>query len=451
MNQVSVLVIGSGGREHAIVRSLSLSPHVGQIYAAPGNGGTAARAANVELDVNDHPQVLRFIEEKKIALTVIGPEAPLVAGLADSLRAKNHPVVGASRQAARLEGSKVYAKNFMAKYGIPTANFRQFDSAAEAKKFALSGEGRRFSVIKADGLAAGKGVVVTQSVDELLLDITRFMEEKKFGSAGEKILLEEKLEGREVSVMALTDGKTVLPFPPAQDHKRVFDNDKGPNTGGMGTYAPTPFYDDETRIRVNGGVIENFLRGINAEGLDFKGIIYFGLMLTTDGPKVLEFNVRLGDPETQAVLPLVQSDIYEAFLAVAEGKLSSVRLELKGAAACTVVLASRGYPGPYSSGHTITGLDEVEKEDRVLVFHAGTKTSGPAVVTSGGRVLNVTGIGRTLDQAVVRAYQGVKRIGFKNMHFRNDIAAQALHNKVITQRIKRMKIRHGKETTLLRT
>jgi len=437
----AVLLIGSGGREHAIALALRRSASVGDLFCAPGNAGMADVGTVTALDVSDHAAVLRFVEQKNIALTVIGPEAPLVAGLPDALRAKNHLVLGASKDAAMLEGSKIQAKTFMAKYGIPTAGFKVFSNPTEAKAFARSPEGAAFRVMKADGLAAGKGVVVAETAEGLVEAIDDAMVTKRFGAAGDKIILEETLTGPEVSLMALTDGRTVLPFPASQDHKRVFDNDEGPNTGGMGAYAPTSFYDDLTRVEVEKNIIQNFVRGVQAEGWDFRGIIYFGLMLTKKGPKVLEFNVRLGDPEAEVIMPLIESDVFELFKAVAEGNLSNVSLQLKPGFACTVVMASGGYPGSFETGLPITGLDAAAKTDRVFVFHAGTKEKDGAFSTSGGRVLSVTGLGKTLDAAVVRAYQGVKRISFSKAHFRNDIAGKALKNRRITQRIRRMKDR----------
>ncbi len=440
----NVLLIGGGGREHAIARSLKLSPKVGQLYASPGNAGMALLGTLVNLNLDDADAVAHFIDDKKIKLTIIGPEAPLVSGLSDALRARGHLVVGASQKAAQLEGSKIYAKEFMQRHGIPTADYKIFDNAKEAKSFAWSQAGQKFRVLKADGLAAGKGVVVASSAEEVVQAISEIMEEKKFGAAGSRILLEETLKGPEVSLMAFTDGRTALPLPASQDHKRVFDKDKGPNTGGMGAYAPTPFYDDSTRVQVNKHVIDSFLRGISADRLDFRGIIYFGLMLTKQGPKVLEFNVRLGDPEAEAVLPLIESDMFEIFKAVASGALSNVRLEVRPGAACTVVMASGGYPGTFATGLPISGLETVEKDRSVFVFHAGTKQNGSSIVTTGGRVLTVTGVGRTLETAVVRAYQGVKKISFQNAHFRNDIAGKAFRNRTITKRIKGMKKRHQK-------
>lgn len=395
----------------------------------------------VSMNIDNFAQVVQFVEDNGVTLTVIGPEAPLVAGLSDALRAKGHLVMGAGRDAARLEGSKIFAKQFMSKHGIPTADFRIFSNAPEAKEFIWSPEGRGFRVLKADGLAAGKGVIIAQTPDEMLAAITEVLEEKRFGTAGNQILIEELLQGPEISLMAMSDGKTILPFPASQDHKRIYDADKGPNTGGMGAYAPTPFYDAPTNLNVEKKIVQPFLRGLSTDRLEFRGIIYFGLMLTKQGPKVLEFNVRLGDPETQAVLPLVDSDIYEAFRAVAAGELSNIRLQINPGSACTVVMASKGYPGSHKTGYVINGLNEVAKQRAVSVFHAGTKIEGNDIVTSGGRVLGVTGLGKTLDAAVVRAYQGVKRISFENMHYRKDIAGKALKNKTLTRRIKNLKTR----------
>lgn len=446
MEKKTVLIIGGGAREHALAWSLRLSPHVGDLFAVPGNAGIGQIGTQINLDINDHSAVLRFLDEKKIALTVIGPEAPLVAGLADVLRAKGHLVVGAGTSAAQLEGSKIFAKSFMSKYGIPTADYRTFDDAAEAKAFAKSQEGRNYRVLKADGLAAGKGVILASTTDEMCAAISDTMEQKRFGAAGDKILLEETLKGPEVTLMALTDGKTVLPFPSCQDHKRIYDGDKGPNTGGMGAYAPTPFYDDLIRVKVEKEIIQNFVRGLNSEGMDYRGIIYFGLMITKTGPKVLEFNVRFGDPEAAVVLPLIKSDMFEVFTAVANGELSKVNLQIKPSFACTVVMASGGYPGTFQTGLPISGLERIGRDGNVIVYHAGTKSASQGIITSGGRVLTVTGVGKTLESAVVRAYQGVKKISFSDAHFRNDIAAKALKNKKISTRIKQMKIRHRKET-----
>lgn len=446
MTPKNIFIIGGGGREHVIAWSLSKSPKAGKIFCAPGNGGMSLIGSTTGIDLSNHGAVARFAKDNKVELVVIGPEAPLVDGLSDSLRKEGLVVLGAGQAAAQLEGSKIFAKNFMNRYGIPTANFRTFKSPEDASRFARSPEGKAYRILKADGLAAGKGVFVCEDQSAVLQAIQTVMVEKKFGGAGDKILLEEKLTGPEISVIALTDGRTIFPFTASQDHKRAYDGDLGPNTGGMGAYAPTPFYDETARIQIEKTIIEHFLNGIQSEKLDYRGFIYFGLMLTPQGPKVLEFNVRLGDPEAQVVLPLIESDLYDLFTAAANGELESAQVAHRKEFACTVVLASGGYPGAYQKGYEIFGLNEAAKKPGVVVFHAGTqKTENGGFVSTGGRVLNVTGTGNSLDQAVVRAYQAVKKIHFKDCFFRNDIGARALENKNLTQRIKRMKKRYAKE------
>lgn len=440
-----VLLIGSGGREHAIAHALSRSSQVEKIYCAPGNAGMGAIGELVSLNCDNHSDVVAFIEKNNIQLTVIGPEAPLVAGLADAIRAKNHLVVGASARAAQLEGSKIFAKKFMAKYGIPTAEFREFSNPQEAKSFVQSKEGKEFLVLKADGLAAGKGVFVCHRSSEVLSAIKEVMEDKKFGDAGTRIILEKKLLGPEVSVMALTDGKTILPFPASQDHKRLGEGDKGPNTGGMGAYTPTPFYDDPVRVKVQNNVFDNFLRGLQSEKLDFRGIIYFGLLITEKGPQVLEFNVRLGDPETQVILPMIESDLVEAFLAVAKGNLQEAHLHQKVGAVCTVVLTSGGYPGSYQKGHVISGIEQAISDKDVFVYHAGTNKEGGAILTNGGRVLNVTAFGNDLEEALLKAYKAANKIKFKNMFFRDDIAWMAVKTPGFYKKIKQLRSNNGKQ------
>jgi phosphoribosylamine--glycine ligase len=430
---MNVLVIGSGGREQALVWALHRSPTVRQVFCAPGNAGIAGLAECSDLNVRDVRALLQFIEAKAVGLTVIGPEGPLVEGLADDLRAAGHPVFGPGRAAAQLEGSKTFAKEFMSRHGIPTAGFRSFHTPAEALGFVQSEKWpENYRVVKADGLAAGKGVMVCRSREEVQAAVERLMIERAFGPAGDQVVIEEAMMGEELSVMALTDGETFLPLPTTQDHKRVFDKDEGPNTGGMGAYGPVPQVSRGLWARIEKEILVRFKDGLRREGLDYRGVIYIGIMLTPEGPKVLEFNVRFGDPETQVLLPLVSSDWAKLFLATAEGRLKEVSLRLKKGSAVTVVLASAGYPGPYEKGKFITGLDLASKEPNVLVFHSGTERSGSEPFkTVGGRVLAVTGFGETLPAARDRTYEAVKKIQFDGVHYRTDIAARGLNSALL--------------------
>jgi len=425
---VNVLVIGSGGREHALVWALHKSPTVRQVFCAPGNAGIAALAECADVNIKDIPALLHFIEAKGVGLTVIGPEGPLVEGLADDLRSAGHPVFGPGRDAARLEGSKTFAKEFMSRHGIPTAGFRSFSTPAEALGFVQSSHWpERYRVVKADGLAAGKGVVVAKTREEVQSAVERMMVERVFGAAGDRVVIEEAMTGEELSVMALIDGETILTLPTTQDHKRVFDNDEGPNTGGMGAYGPVPQVTKETWARIESEILGRFRDGLRREKLDYRGVIYVGIMLTASGPRVLEFNVRFGDPETQVILPLVSSDWGKLFLATAQGRLKDAPLRVKKSAAVTVVLASGGYPGPIEKGKFISGLEDATKEKNVLVFHSGTERVGSEPFkTTGGRVLAVTGMGDTLAQARDRAYAAVSKISFEGAHHRTDIAARGL-------------------------
>jgi len=424
----SVLVIGGGGREHALVWGLKNSPRVGKIYCAPGNPGIAALAQCLPLDWHDKSSVLNFIKEKKIDFTVVGPEAPLVEGVADWIREAGGRVFGPGRAAARLEGSKVFAKNFMKTHGIATADFETFSYAEEALSFVNGPKWKEsFRVVKASGLAAGKGVIICRDRAEVQEAIQSIMVDKAFGAAGEQVVLEETLTGEELSVMALCDGTTIVPLSPSQDHKRVYDNDKGPNTGGMGAYAPVPQVKESLWRQIEREVFEPFLKGVNEQGLDYRGLIYFGLMLTPNGPKVLEFNVRFGDPETQVVVPLVENDWLDLFEATAERRLNDVKLTNKAGAAITVVLAAGGYPGNFEKGKTIEGLDKLANQPGVVVFHAGTVRDGSGPTkTNGGRVLAVTALGADLDAARRRAYAAVETLRFDGAHYRKDIAAKAL-------------------------
>ncbi|MBK6879632.1 MAG: phosphoribosylamine--glycine ligase [Elusimicrobia bacterium] len=424
---MKVLVLGGGGREHALAWALRRSAAVSEVYCAPGNAGIEGAATCLPLSPNKPAEILRFLNEKEIGLTVIGPEAPLVDGLADALRAGGRLVFGPNAAAARLEGSKILAKEFMRAHGLPTADFRVFVNAGDALSFVRSAEWKdTFRVVKADGLAAGKGVVVAQDRAEVLAAVESMMVDRAHGAAGERILIEELLTGEELSVMALTDGKTLLPLLPTQDHKRVFDNDQGPNTGGMGAYGPVPQVGADLWRSIEKEVFDRFLAGIAAEALDYRGVIYFGLMLTPDGPRVLEFNVRFGDPETQVILPMGKGDWLPLFLATAEGNLAGKKFKAHPGAAVTVVLASGGYPGKFEKGKVISGLDDVEN-DNVTVFHAGTaRDARGRVVTAGGRVLTVTARGADLTAARQATYAAVGKIKFDGAHFRTDIGARAL-------------------------
>jgi phosphoribosylamine--glycine ligase len=425
---MNVLVIGSGGREHALVWALRKSPTVRQVYAAPGNAGSAGLADCLDVNAKDVRAVIQAIESKEIALTVIGPEAPLVDGLADGLRAAGHPVFGPGRAAARLEGSKTFAKDFMTRHGIPTAGYKSFSTPAEALGFVQSAQWPdSYRVVKADGLAAGKGVVVCKSRDEVQAAVEQMMVHRAFGAAGDRVVIEEAMTGEELSVMALTDGETLLTLPTTQDHKRVFDNDEGPNTGGMGAYGPVPQVTKETWERIEKEILGRFRDGLKREKIDYRGVIYVGLMLTPTGPRVLEFNVRFGDPETQVILPLVSSDWGKLFMATAEGRLKDASLKLKKGFAVTVVMASGGYPGAFEKGKFISGLETVSKMPNVLVFHSGTERTGSEPFkTSGGRVLAVTGLGESLALARDRSYAAVSKISFEGSHHRTDIAARGL-------------------------
>ncbi len=451
---MKILVIGAGGREHTIIWKLKSSKKVEEIYCIPGNGGIAQDAECVNLDLNDFPALIRFVEEKNIDLTIVGPESPLVAGVVDAFREKNLKIFGPDKKSAQLEGSKIFAKNFLKKYNMPTAEFKVFDNADTALTYLtrLPDYPLTPCVVKADGLAAGKGVIVCNTFDQAKEAVEQMMVRRNFGAAGEKIVIEEKLKGEEATILAFCDGKSLLPLPASQDHKPVFDNDKGPNTGGMGAYAPAPVIDENIRKKINKEIFANFLKGVNAEKLDYRGIIYFGLMITEEGPKVLEFNCRFGDPEAQVTLPLLNEDLADLCLAAIDRKLSNYNLQSgicnleSGSAAVCVVLASGGYPGNYEKGKEIFGLEQAKKMRDITVFHAGTKgqmldpgyqipaddKSGivhPAscirYFTNGGRVLGVTGIDKSIEKAIKRTYKAVEKIKFERMHYRRDIGIKA--------------------------
>lgn len=421
-----VLVIGSGGREHVLVWKLLQSPRVEMVLCAPGNGGISRAARCVPVRDTDADGIVDLARREKIDLVIVGPEGPLAAGLVNRLEAEGIRVLGPTRDAAQLESSKVFSKDFMARHGIPTARYTIYQDPQIAEAYLRSPEAEYPIVVKADGLAAGKGVVVARDAEEACDAVRRIMVEREFGSAGNWIIVEECLQGIEASYIVFTDGKTVLPAAAARDHKAVFDGDQGPNTGGMGTYSCDDILGPALEREVLKKVIQPVIDGMRAEGYPFKGILYAGLMLTERGPRVLEFNVRMGDPECQVILPRLRSDFAELCAAVCDGRLADYKAEWSPEAAVCVVLASGGYPGHYERGKTITGLDMAGENPRVAVFHAGTRLEGDAIVTDGGRVLGVTAVDRDLAGAIVQAYEGVNKIHFEGMQYRRDIGAKGL-------------------------
>jgi phosphoribosylamine---glycine ligase len=424
---MNVLLVGSGGREHAIAWKLAQSPRLTKLYVAPGNPGTAALGENVAVKVDDHAAVLRFCTEMQIDLVIVGPEASLAAGLADDLSAAGIKVFGPSRAAAQVEASKVFSKDFMQRHGIPTARYATFYNVAEA--LAYLDRVDYPVVLKASGLAAGKGVILPESVEEAQTALQTMLSGVAFGEAGREVVIEEHLNGPEVTLMAFSDGMTVKPMIPSQDHKRVFDGDHGPNTGGMGAYAPVPVCPLEMVNELLRVAIHPAAEGLRQEGRPFVGVLYGGFMLTADGPRVIEFNCRFGDPETQAVLPLLESDLLEIALACAEGRLNQVDIHWRNEAAACVVLASGGYPGKYQTGYPVSGLED--ERPNTFVFHAGTKQMDGKVVTAGGRVLGVSGRGADIKAALAAAYERVAAIKFEGIHYRKDIGWRAFPQRTL--------------------
>jgi phosphoribosylamine--glycine ligase len=420
---MNILLLGSGGREHALAWSLSASPLCDRLFISPGNPGTARCGMNVVLDLSDHAALVAFCRIQGIGLVVVGPEAPLVAGIVDDLTAAGIKAFGPSRAAAQLEGSKGFTKELCREFGIPTAAYARFSSVDPAKAY-LRERGAPI-VVKADGLAAGKGVVVATTLDEAEAAVD-MMFAGGLGDAGAEVVIEEFLEGEEASFFALCDGTTAIPFGTAQDHKRAFDGDAGPNTGGMGAYSPAPALTADMQARVMREIIEPTLAGMRQRGTPYRGVLYAGLMLTAEGPKLIEYNARLGDPETQVLLPRLRSDLAAAFLAACDGVLKTFTLRWSEATALTVVMAARGYPGPVERGSEIRGLDAAEREPDVLVFHAGTALEGDRLVAAGGRVLNVTALGRTAAEAQERAYRAVAAIDWPQGFCRRDIGWRAV-------------------------
>ena len=419
---MKILVIGGGGREHALCWKLRQSPRVTEIFCAPGNAGTEMLGCNVP--VTDLDGLARFAEETGIGLTVVGPDDALAGGIVDLFESRGLRIFGPEKAAAQFESSKAFAKRFMERHGIPTARFGEFTQSAEAHRFC---QGMKYPlVIKADGLALGKGVVIAANADEAAKAIYRIMEQRQFGEAGRRVVIEEFLEGEECSIHALVDGRSYAMFPGAQDHKRALDADQGPNTGGMGAYSPAPVLTADLERQAREAVLEPFVRGIAAEGIAFKGLLYPGLMVTQAGLMVLEFNCRFGDPETQAFLPRLKTDLADVLDAAIDGRIADSPLEWREEAAVCVVMASGGYPGEYAKGKEISGIEAAESEPGVTVFHAGTRRIDGRLVTAGGRVLGVTALGADVLEAREKAYAAVGKIAFEGAHYRRDIAARAL-------------------------
>ena len=417
---MKLMVIGGGGREHAIIKSLKKNPAVTDIFALPGNGGIAADATCVAIGATDIDAQVAFAKEHAIDFAVVAPDDPLVLGAVDALEAAGIPCFGPNKAAAILEGSKVFSKDLMKKYGIPTAAYEVFGNAEDALRYLDTAPIP--TVIKADGLALGKGVIIAMSAEEAKDAVRSIMEDKKFGASGNRIVIEEFLTGPEVSVLSFTDGKTVVPMVSSMDHKRAHDNDEGLNTGGMGTIAPNPYYTDEIAARCMEEIFLPTVAAMNAEGRSFKGCLYFGLMLTPNGPKVIEYNCRFGDPETQVVLPLLESDLLTVMQACHDGTLAETEVKFAAGAACCVVMASKGYPEAYEKGYEIT----VDPDCTANVFIAGAKLEGDKLVTSGGRVLGVVETADTLPEAVAQAYAQVEKVHFGSAFYRKDIGARAL-------------------------
>jgi phosphoribosylamine---glycine ligase len=417
---MKVLLIGSGGREHAIAHALVASPRLEQLYAAPGNGGTATlpKTENVDIRVTALDDLVAFARERAVDLTVVGPEAPLVAGVVDRFRAAGLPVFGPTEAAAQIEGSKAFSKAFMQRHNIPTGRAEAFDDFDAAMRYLRQLD--TTPVVKASGLAGGKGVVLPPSREAAAATVASMMLDHRFGDAGNTILIEERLSGPEVSVLAFSDGHSVRTMPPAQDHKRLLDGDNGPNTGGMGAFAPSPLFNAEALALAERNILLPTVRGMAEEGTPFVGVLYAGLMLTSQGPKVLEFNARFGDPETQVLLPLLETDLIEVLLACVEGRLDQTPVRWRDEAAVTVVMAAQGYPDEYPTGHDITGIERAT-DAGCIVYLAGARRKEQRLLTAGGRVLSVTALGPTIEQASQRAYRGVAKVAFNGAQYRSDI------------------------------
>jgi phosphoribosylamine--glycine ligase len=426
--KMKVLVVGGGGREHALIWKIAQSNSVKKIFCVPGNAGIAAQAECLPMGAEDIAALLAFAVKERIDLTVVGPEAPLTLGIVDSFEERGLPIFGPSRRAAEIEGSKVLSKEIMEKYGIPSAEFRAFEDHAAAVKYVRAKNTPL--VVKADGLAAGKGVILCRDPQEALAALDRIMVQKEFGAAGQRVVVEEFLQGEEASFLVFTDGETILPLPTSQDHKAIFDNDQGPNTGGMGAYSPAPVVTEEIHRMVMEEIMLPTIRALAAEGRKYRGVLYAGLMIRDGRPKVLEFNARLGDPETQPLLMRLKSDLVPVLKATLDGSLGKTRPEWDPRPAVCVVMASGGYPGSYAKGKVISGLDEAARVPGAFVFHAGTALKDKKVVTNGGRVLGVTALGSGIGEAIETAYRAVGKITWEGAQYRRDIGRKALNRKL---------------------
>ncbi|MBI3812440.1 MAG: phosphoribosylamine--glycine ligase [Nitrospirae bacterium] len=421
---MKILVIGSGGREHALVWKLARSPRVEALYCAPGNPGMGRNARCVPIKTDDLDELLEFAKRKAVDLTVVGPELPLTMGIVDRFKEAGLRIIGPSRGAAEVEASKAFSKSFMERHHIPTAHARIFDEPEPAIRY-IKEHGAPI-VVKVDGLAAGKGVIMAQDETEAILAVDLILRRKQFGEAGSRLLLEDLLDGEEATFLVFTDGKTVIPMVTSQDHKRVYDQDQGPNTGGMGAYSPAPVLTEALQLQVLREIVRPTVDGLAREGRPFQGILYVGLMLTTDGPKVLEYNARFGDPETQVILTRLETDLVDILEALESCRLDQIEVLWSPKVSVCVVLTAKGYPATYESGRPITGIDQAESKEGVVVFHAGTFLRDGELVTAGGRVLGVTAVGDDFQQARDRAYEAVSRIRFEGMHCRMDIALKGL-------------------------
>ena len=424
---MKVLVVGSGGREHALVWKIAQSPMVKKVYCTPGNPGISEVAECVDIDAENIEGLYNFALKKKIDLTVVGPEDVLVAGIVDRFKDKHLNIFGPNKRASVIEGSKVYAKTIMKKYGIPTADFKVFDDLKHAKKHISTCDFPL--VIKANGLAKGKGVFVCKTLEEADRHIDDIMKEKIFGYAGERIVIEEFLSGEEVSILAITDGKTIVPLSSVQDHKAVYEGDKGPNTGGMGAYSPVPFVTDDLQSSIEENILVPIVHALKKENRPYKGVIYAGLMITNAGPKVLEFNARFGDPETQVLLMRMKSDLVPLLLSTVKNNIEEVEIEWHDGVSVCVIMASKGYPDKYEKGLPVFGLEAVKSVNNVQVFHAGTAIKDGKVVTNGGRVLGVTILERDLEKAQKNVYEAIKKLSFDGAYYRKDIGTKAINKK----------------------